>query len=97
MCNIVVALWTWGYLWQDKVVLVSCDNQSAVSICQTGRTRDHFLNTCLHALWLQGARYNIDLRVIHKPCKANEIADVFQGSGYEYWDAVTNDILHVTL
>ena len=28
MYNIVVAVNMWGHLWQDKVILISCDNQS---------------------------------------------------------------------
>ena len=102
MYNIVIALWTWGHLWQDKVVLVSCHNQSAISICETGKMKDILLNVCLHALWLHAARFNIELRVVHIPGKANEIADTlsrntFQGQDYEYWKAITDDILHLCL
>ena len=50
MYNIMVAIKVWAHLWQDKVVLVSCDNQSVVNVCQTGKTKDQFWNMCLHSL-----------------------------------------------
>ena len=75
MYNIVVATYTRGHLWKDRVVLVSCDNQSAVRVCCTGRTKDPFLNVCLHALWLQAARFNISLRVVHISGRDNWVAD----------------------
>ena len=77
MLNIVVAVNTWAHLWQDKVVLISCDNQSAVSVCRSGKPKDLFLNACLHALWLGTAHFNGDLRVIHIPGRENVIAGRF--------------------
>ena len=59
MYNIVITLWTLGHLWQEKIVLISCGNQSAVRVSNTGKTKDHFLNACLHALWLHTTYYNI--------------------------------------
>ena len=53
MYNIVVAVNVCGHLWQDKVVFISCDNQSVVSVCQSGRRKDQFPNVCVHSLWLE--------------------------------------------
>ena len=75
MYNIVVALWTWGYMWKDRVVLINCDNQSAVHVCQSGRTKDAFLDKCVHALWLHAALFNIDLRVTHISGRKNRVVD----------------------
>ena len=102
MYNIVIAIKVWGHLWQDKVVLVSCDDQGAVIICELGRTRDQFLNRCLHTFWRQAAHYNIDIHVIHVPGKKNEIADAlscwtFRGIGYDYGEITSDDFLHVSL
>ena len=52
MYNTTVALKTWVRMWEDKVMCIFCDNLGAVTVCQTGKTRDPFLNTCLHSLWL---------------------------------------------
>ena len=99
MYNIVVALWTWGYMWKDRVVLVSCDNQSAVHVCQSGKTKDPFLDRCFHALWLHAALFNIDLRVTHVSGRVNQVADAlsrhkYQGAGLQYWEAATYNIAY---
>ena len=65
MYNTVVALKLWGHEWRDKVVNVKRDNESAVAVCNTGRTKNKFLNVCLYNLWLITAKYNIELRVSH--------------------------------
>ena len=51
MFNIVVALQMWAHLWQDKVIAVRCDNEGAVYVCNTGKTRDKFLNICIQRIW----------------------------------------------
>ena len=102
MYNIVVALWTWGYMWKDRVVLINCDNQSAVRVCQTGRTKDSFLDKCFHALWLHAALFNINLRVTHISGRKNQVADAlsrhkYQGTTLQFWDAATYNILSFSL
>ena len=75
MYNIVVALKLWGHEWRDKVVNVKRDNESAVTVCNTGRTKNRFLNVCLYNLWLITAKYNIELRVSHIKGANNVVAD----------------------
>ena len=48
--NIVIAAKLWSPLWKDKAVCVRCDNESAVSVFNSGRTKDAFMNLCLHNL-----------------------------------------------
>ena len=73
--NILVATRLWAAAWENKAVCVRCDNESAVSVCNSGRTRDVFMNLCLHNLWLLISRHNIDLRVVHIRGKNNGLAD----------------------
>ena len=73
--NIVVATRLWSPAWENKTVCVRCDNESAVSVCNSGRTKDPFMNLCLHNLWLLIPRYNIDLRVVHIRGRDNGLAD----------------------
>ena len=40
MYNIVVAVKLWGHEWRDKVVNIKCDNESAVAVSTTGRTKN---------------------------------------------------------
>ena len=67
-----------------------------------GKTKDNFLNACLHALWLQTARYNIGLCVVHILGKDNHVADAlsrgtFHSDAHEYWDLALCDVLRMSL
>ena len=73
--NIVVAMRLWAAAWENKAVCIRCDNESAVSVCNSGRTKDAFMNLCLHNLWLLISRYNIDFRVVHIRGRDNDLAD----------------------
>ena len=102
MFNITVALKLWGHSWRDKVVCIHCDNQGAVTVCGSGRTRYPFLNLCLHSLWLTAACFNIQLRVVHIPGRDNQIADAlsrntFHSEDEVQWEAVPNAALHLLL
>ena len=98
MYNIVVAAKLWGHEWENKVVNIKCDNESAVAVCSTGKTRNDFFNICLFNLWLITAKYNIELRVSHIKGVDNTVADVlsrgnFRDLGQVSWVEVSNEIL----
>ena len=96
--NIVVAARLWAPLWQNKAVCIRCDNESAVSVCNSGKMRDVFMNLCLHNLWLVISQYNIDLRVTHIRGKDNTLADALSHNrlylvGNVQLEAVAEDCL----
>ena len=98
MYNITVALKVWARSWQNKVVCIFWDNLGAVTVAQTGKTRDTFLNACLHALWLTAARFNLQLRVMDILGKDNVLADALSrektiGPGDYIWEHVTDSDL----
>ena len=102
MYNIVVAAKLWGREWRDKVVNIKCDNESAVAVCSTGKTKSEFLNVCLYNLWLITAKYNIELRVSHIKGVNNVLADAlsrgrFENLGEVEWENVSNKILCLSL
>ena len=102
MYNIVVAAKLWRLEWENKVVNIKCDNESAVVVCSTGKTRNELLNTCLFNLWLITAKYNIELRVSHIKRVDNTVADAlsrgnFRGLGAVTWEGVSNEILSLSL
>ena len=102
MYNIVIALRLWAHEWQDSVISLKCDNESAVSVCNSGKTRDSFLNLCLYELWLLICKYNIDLRVSHIRGKDNVIADALsrnnlQKVGPVTWEQMTDSLLYMSL
>ena len=49
---------------------------AVVEVIKSGKTRDEFLATCATNIWLITAIFNIQLRVVHVPGKANTIADL---------------------
>ena len=96
--NIVVSLQMWAHLWENRVIAVKCDNESAVYVCNTGKTKDPFLNMCLHRIWYFTARYNIDLRVSHIQGCRNVTADAlsrrkFDGLQDLQWDYLSPLVL----
>ena len=102
MYNIVIASRLWAYELQDSVISLKCDNESAMSVCNSGKTRDTFLNLCLYELWLLICKYNIDLRVSHIKGKDNVLADALscnnlQKVGPVIWEQMTDSLLHMSL
>ena len=100
--NILVAVKLWAPHWKDKVVLIRCDNESAVMVCNTGRTRDAFLAACLRNLWLVAATANIDLRVKHIKGKDNILADALSRNhlhkvGDVQWEIVNTEVLSLSM
>ena len=75
MLNIVIALQTWGHLWQHGSISIRCDNLGVVQVVQTGKTRDQFLALCVRNIWLLTASHDIDLVISHIPGSKNTIAD----------------------
>ena len=102
MYNIVIALRLWAHEWQNSVISLKCDNESAVSVCISGKTRDTFLNLCLYELWLLICKYNIDLRLSHIKGKDNVLADTLSCNKLEKvdpvtWEKMTDSLLYMSL
>ena len=76
MLNIVIALRTWGHLWQHGSISIRCDNLRVVHVVKTGKTRDPILALCVRNIWLLTASYDIDLVITHIPGSKNVIADI---------------------
>ena len=73
-------------------------NESAVTVCSTGRTKNAFLNVCLYNLWLITAKYNVELRVSHIKGANNVIANAlsrgkFRDLGEVQWQNVSDEML----
>ena len=79
---LVMAVKIWAPKLAGSRFQISCDNDAAVQVVRSGRTRDAFMQRCLRQLWLTSARYDLDLRVSHIPGVHNVFADCLSG-----WDA----------
>ena len=59
MINILVAVKIFGSSWENKKVLIKCDNRAVVQVLYTGKTKDAFMAACVRNVWLAAALYNI--------------------------------------
>ena len=75
LLSIIVATKVWGRHWAGKRIVVQCDNEASVSVINTGRSRDPFLQACLRELVLIAARHQFEIRAIHIPGITNRIPD----------------------
>ena len=97
MCNILLAVCLWAEEFTDRVICVHCDNESAVTVCNTGKTRDPFLDLCLRHLTMLCASFNIDLRVQHIRGQANTVADALSRGKFDQLGEVSWDVVHCDL
>ena len=72
---IVMAVHTWGSLWQRKKILFHCDNQAVVDIWESGSTRAKETMALVRLMYFSAARYNVNVCVIHIDGANNVIAD----------------------
>ena len=76
MINIIVALRLWGSDWSHQKVILKTDNMAVVNIYNSGYTRDQYLDSIVHNIWLLMSEYDICLKVVHIAGKKNTIADL---------------------
>ena len=62
---IVMAVHTWGVLWQRQKILIHCDNLVVVAICESGSTRAKETMALVRLLYYCAARYNINICIVH--------------------------------
>ena len=79
---LVMAVKIWAPKLAGSRFQISCDNDAAIQVESSGRTRDAFMQRCLRQLWLTSARYDLDLHVTHIPGVHNVFADCLSR-----WDA----------
>ena len=72
---LVMAVRIWAPKLAGSRLQISCDNDSAVQVVRSGRTRDAFMQRCLRQLWFTSARYYLELYVSHIPGVHNVLAD----------------------
>ena len=72
---IVMAVHTWGSLWQRKKILFHCDNFAVVNIWESGSTRASETMALVRLLYFAAARYNINVCIVYIDGANNIIAD----------------------
>ena len=76
LLTIVIALKLWGARWAGLRLTVRCDNEAAVTVVNTGRCRNSFMNSCLREICYIAAIYEFEVRAVHVPGVFNKLADV---------------------
>ena len=79
---LVMAVKSWAPKFAGSRFQISCDNDAAVQVVRSGRTRDAFMQRCLRQLFLTSSRYDLNLHVSHIPGVHNVFADCLRR-----WDA----------
>ena len=89
LCSaIIVAVKFWSTALQHQRFLVSCDNEGAVTVINSGSIKDPFMLRCLRQLWFTSALHDVDLRVRHIPGEHNTLADALSR-----WDNTSSQTL----
>ena len=73
--TIVVAVQFWAPKLRHRKFIVSCDNQAAVTVINSGSTKDYFMQRCLRQLWFSAAVFDFELQARHIPGDHNVLAD----------------------
>ncbi len=76
LLSIVVCLKIWGNRWKGLRILIYCDNLVSVTVINSGRTRDSFLQNCLREICFLCASFECQVRAIHLPGVDNRFPDM---------------------
>ena len=76
LLTVVVALKLWSVQLKGKRVCVYCDNQTAVHVVNSGRTRNLFLSACLREICFLCGNSDMQVRAIHIDGDKNRLSDM---------------------
>ena len=65
----------WGRQWRSQRVMAHCDNEAAVSVVNSGYSRDPQMMQLLRSLFFIAAWHGITVRATHIPGRDNTLAD----------------------
>ena len=68
---------------------VKCDNMNACLAVQSGRSRDDYIQHCVRELFVLGASFDVELRVVHCPgrnlVRADALSRMFSSVRCREW------------
>ena len=73
--SVLIALRTWKEQFENKNILIYCDNEPTVQILQSGRTACDFSQCCLREIRFHSAKHNFRLRAVHLAGEINRWSD----------------------
>ena len=75
LLTVVVAAKVWGKKWRGLRIVIRCDNETSVTVLNTGRAYNSFLLECLRELEFVAAKCEFEMKAIHIPGVENRIPD----------------------
>lgn len=79
---------------QGQCIIMVTDNISSAYALTTGRTKDSVLAACSRELWLEAARADHDIHIVHKPGGEIPLADALSRAYIDHSKAkLTQDIV----
>lgn len=75
LLSIVICAKLWCDQWSGKRIILYCDNTASVTVLNSGRTHDRFLQKCLREISFLAAGHEFQVRAAHIAGKENRLAD----------------------
>jgi len=75
LLSIIACLKMWALYFRGKRIRIMCDNKTSVTVINTGKSRNSFLQNCLRELCLIAAIHEFEVRAVHLAGPENRIAD----------------------
>ena len=76
LLTVAVCCKVWGHKWLGKKIRIYCDNQASVTVLNSGRSRDQFMQSCLREIMFLAARFQFEIQAIHLPGVDNRLPDL---------------------
>ena len=73
--TIVVTVQFWAPRLRHRKFIMSCDNESAVTVINSGASKDYFMQRCLRQLWFSAAVFDFEFQARPIPGDHNVLAD----------------------
>lgn len=81
LLTVVICLKLWGTEFQGLRIKIHCDNEASVTVLNTGRSRDPFLQACLREISFLAAKFRFELKAVHLPGALNRLPDLLSRWG----------------
>lgn len=65
----------WAPELHHRQFILSCDNESTVTVINSGSSKDNFMQRCLRQLWFSASLYDFEFQARHIPGAHNVLAD----------------------
>ncbi|CAC5376459.1 unnamed protein product [Mytilus coruscus] len=75
LLSIIVCLKLWAQCFRGKKIRIMCDNITSVTVINTGKSRDTFLQCCLRNFCYIAAIYEFEIRAVHLAGTENRLPD----------------------